>query len=146
MRKAILFLILISPILLFSQQPYVATENEELYGTWVNTEYPGRPFKFQKIVYRPDGTYEIYLFAKDASPLHTGVFRIVEKWTDSARDIFYKEHFSVPDHAGDALDRISKDGTVFETLFYRSGYKPRFPTKIDPNDVIGFYLIYYRQR
>ncbi len=41
MRRLILVLILAAPLFLFGDQPYVPKENEEIYGTWVNTEYSG---------------------------------------------------------------------------------------------------------
>ena len=64
-RKLILGVIIISIIVLFigyyaiGEDKYIPTENEELYGTWVNTSYrPGTgegsywAWKPQKIIYK----------------------------------------------------------------------------------------------
>ena len=95
---------------------------------------------FRKMVYSPSGDFRVYRFAADA-PAESLTFTIIDKWSDSEGNIFYKIHFV---DAG-VLAKISNNANVFESLLYHS-YPPGFPTKLDPKDPAGYYRIYYRQK
>ena len=90
-------LILIAAALMIScaTKPYVAKEDEEIFGTWVNTSYRqgmGASYwasYWQKIVHNPDGTIEGYMYAVDIAHF-TGAYAIIAKWTDSQGNILYK--------------------------------------------------------
>ncbi len=141
MRCMIFVLILAVPFLLFADQPYVPKENEEIYGSWVNTEYSGAVTEEQKIVIHPDGC-ELYSMA--AFEIHGGTDKhiIIDKWTDSEGNIWYKRHFKTNYGPWVDLAKISKDGKTLECMV--SFITSRFPTKIDPNH--KDYRIYYRQK
>jgi len=121
---------------------YVPKPNEELYGTWVNTTYaPG--YYGQKWILYDWGYYEGYekVDSTFASP---GTFIIVDKWTDSEGNIWYKEYVRNRGYinATFELDKISKDGTVWELVFGYNG----FPTADKMNPKNPYYRIFYREQ
>jgi len=121
---------------------YVPGDNEELYGTWVNTTYTGMTQYPQKIEMYDWGDWETYSKVTDTSFI-SGTFIIVDKWTDSEGNILYKEyvrerHGLYPEFE---LDRISKSGTVWEYVF---GYDD-FPTADNMISKNPYYRIYYRE-
>lgn len=65
-RLYLFFILILSVTVLIGnnaigEDEYVPTENEELYGTWVNTEYGTMEALFsQKRIINPDGTWEAY--------------------------------------------------------------------------------------
>ena len=65
---------------------YVPGDNEELYGTWVNTTYTGMPWYPQKIEMYDWGVWEEYSKVTDAFFIQ-GTFIIVDKWTDSEGNV-----------------------------------------------------------
>ena len=150
MKPVFLILALVVALMLIgcASQQYVPKDDEELYGTWLNTDYSGVPHTYycQKIVYSFGGGFGAYSFAKDVST-YPGKFTIVDKWTDSHGNIWYKVSFSITNkaYAGDALIKISNNVTVLQTFHY-SSIPPRFLTKMDKDDPIGYYRIYYRQK
>ena len=122
---------------------YVPREDEELYGTWVNTTYVNTTGQYaQKIVMSDWGDWEMYTKVTDTFFI-TGTFIIVDRWTDSEGNIWYKEyirarHELYPEFE---LDSISKSGTVWE---YVIGYDG-FPTGDSMNSKNPYYRIYYRE-
>ena len=122
-------------------QQYVSQENEEIYGTWVNTDYSGGYNEEQKIVIHPDG---LELYGMAAFDFHSGKDRytILEKWKDENDNIWYKRHIFASYGKWSDLTRISQDQSVMEYVF--SYVVSKIPEKIDPNH--KNYRIYYRQK
>ena len=121
---------------------YVPNDNEELYGTWVNTTYTGIGEYPQKIDMYDWGYWEVYVKVTDTFPIN-GTFIIVDKWTDLEGTIWYKEYVRMRHYmyATFELDRISKNGTVWEYVF---GYND-FPTADNMNSKNPYYRIYYHE-
>ncbi len=150
-RNLILSVILIFAVLVLlmscatGKKAYVAKENEEIYGTWVNTEYHTSEIYFlpQKIITKPDGTFEMYDGMADIAHL-TYKYTIIGKWTDSEGNIWYK---LITEHGGKTygakpfyeLHKISNSGLTWE----RASSTEAYPTEIDPDHLM--YFIYYRQ-
>ena len=120
---------------LTEEKTYLPKNNEEIYGTWVNTEYN---LVAQKVVMNPGGTWGWALQA-NAEPSMKNTYELKEKWTDSEGNIWYKailESYRGKDYV---LVKISNSGNTREVVFDSDEY----PTKIDPKKVN--YRIYYRQ-
>jgi hypothetical protein len=117
---------------------------EELFGTWVNTDY-NTVTKMAKYVFKPqsireeaDGTYMFYVRVYDENPHESVSFRIEDKWTDEEGNICYKiePFFGFKYYA---LFKMSDSGQTLEMIFSNQDY----PTEMNPND--KDYAIYYRQ-
>ena len=149
-RNLILSVILIFAVLVLliscatGKKAYVAKENEEIYGTWVNTEYGTMEALFsQKRITNPDGTWEEYGGMADIA-YRTLKYTIIDKWTDSEGNIWYK---LITEYGGKAygakpfyeLHKISNSGLTWEFVSSTEAY----PTEIDPDHPM--YFIYYRQ-
>jgi len=112
-------------------------------GTWINEEYNSYPHAAKLVMYR-DGTWERYLQTSDTGIYDSGHYVIVEKWTDSEGNIWYKMHIWVGT-IGEGkpsryeLDRISKSGKVWEFINLSGDY----PTEMDES--VFNYHIMYRQ-
>ena len=156
-RKSILssVLILMAAVLIVScvTTPYVAKEDEEIYGTWINTSYSYSMSTYgssrmsvyaQKIIINPDSTCEVYGSLLDKIPHFTYQYTITDKWKDSDGNIWYKiigkyktEYLEQTRYE---LDKISNSsGLTWEYI----GSADDYPAKIDPNH--SDYHIYYRQ-
>jgi len=139
-------LILMAAALIVScaKKPYVAKEDEEIYGTWVNTSYgTTKDFFSQKRIYKPDGTLEEYGGMADIAHL-AYKYTIIDKWTDSEGNIWYKLITEYGDKTYGSrpayeLRKISNSALTLEFVFSMDNY----PTEIDPNH--RYYFIYYRQ-
>ena len=120
------------------------SDDDEIFGTWVNTEYSGDQGWPQKIVYRPWGYVEYFMLVKNKNPVWPGTSTLVEKWTDEEGNIWYKDYYREQYGGASALYqlyKISNNGTVFEMIWR----KREFPTEaeMDPNGAT--YRIFYRQ-
>ncbi len=120
-------------------------KEEELYGTWVNSDY-NESAETAKIIVDPDpgirddanGTVIGYLRESDEQPAGRFTFRIEEKWIDDEGNIWYKiEAFSHTRY--NHLWKISNTGNTLEYVRTR----PNYPDEIDPNH--PNYRILYRQ-
>lgn len=158
-RKAILIgtVILIAAALIGScvkTPSYEAKEDEEIYGTWVNTSYSDTMQEgddqahtlanyAQKIITTNEGTYEIYNGVNDIVPISKIQYTITEKWTDSDSNIWYKiaskYKTEYTERARLGLNKIDNTGSTWEIVIAKDDY----PTQIDPNH--PEYRIYYRQ-
>jgi len=112
--------------------------------TWINEEYNKESEFPAKLVIRRDGTFDAYFMLSDKKKYRSGIYEIVEKWTDSEGNIWYKRHVwggaKVEGHPGGyALDKFSNSGNVWE--YIESGAD--FPTEIDKNH--PYYHRYNRQ-
>jgi hypothetical protein len=146
-RRLITGVILILAVLVFignyaiGEDDYAPTENEEIYGIWVNTDY-GTTDKQpnQKIINNPDGTFERYRSTLDLKATITGTYTLTAKWTDSEGNIWYRGIWKYWEYVTEyELDKISKSGTVWE--FVREVYD--YPTKMGSD--ASYYFIFYLQ-
>jgi hypothetical protein len=137
---SILILVLIVLILVGSgtneKKAYVATDEEELYGTWINPD-----ILVQKKIIYPDGKDETFYSKSAVNPFVTGQITIVKKWIDRKGDVYYHCTWSsnVEPSTQYWLVRISDSGNAMETV----SSPIDFPKKVDPNDLD--YGIRYRQ-
>ncbi len=101
---------------------YVAKDTEEIYATWVNLEVKSN--NPQKLIYRPNGIVEYFYSANPEA----GRYLILNKWSDSEGNIWYKKHSVNWYHEYYSLIKISNSGNTLEVVRDRNDY----PTKIDP--------------
>ena len=134
--KSILALVLSIVISAFATQViagewgYLAKDQEELYGTWVNIKYvSGIP---QKIIYKPAGTFNCFKDVNAKVPCEGGRYLITGKWSDLEGNIFYKCNW-VGDWGEEAyqITKISNSGKTLELVL---GYDEP-PRNIDAANV-----------
>jgi hypothetical protein len=142
----------ISAALLFSvvnvlagEKPYVAKDNEELYGTWVNPHYAevsaGHGLA-QRIVFRADWTFERFTWADRDVSDWADRYKITGKWTDSEGNVWYKIHWQKNYLSEDyGLFKISNSGKKCEYVSDPIEYG--YPKKIDPKALS--YRVYFRK-
>jgi len=147
-RTFVSILILVLAVLIISEGD--ATEKritkrdyKFVSDTWINEEYNSRAILAKYELHR-DGTYDSYNKTSDAGKMYTGHYQIIDKWTDSEGNIWYKMHFwfgsILEDHPNYyELAKFSKSGKVWESI----DGKFEFPTELDESHVK--YDIYYRQ-
>ncbi len=132
---------------------------EAYSGTWINKDYSGGRDEPIKVIHFRDGSWEEYVlrtFArwpgrweeyKYVTREHwwdSGKDTMIEMWTDSNGDIFYKASSQCDVHIldkGFKMGKISDSGNTLETLTLY-GNKPI--EEWDPN-VTRYYYTYYRQ-
>jgi hypothetical protein len=123
------------------RMPYVATDKEELYGTWVNMDFAGIGRRPQKMIIYPDGRIEYFRSAAVERVSHKVRYLITRKWSDPEGNIWYKSHWV---HSAGVecfeLIKISNSGKTYESAYDTHEY----PTKIDPAED-DYYRIYYRE-
>ncbi len=131
----------------FGQVKYTPKANEEIYGTWTNTD---QTTWAQKTVSGPAG-HQDYWSTADSIPWAEGVDEIYSKWTDSEGNIWYKILSTgtggyTKGYMAQMLEKLSRSGTALESVYTPvTTFDPgAFPTKIDPQD--STYCIYYRAK
>jgi len=144
--RLIVCLILTLAVLVFvggsaaEKEPFVPGEDEEIYGTWVNTDYRGVHEKVQKRINYPDGRFEMFRYLTSTHPYNWGTYTFEDKWTGPEGNVWYKryceQHTGVKDYT---LDKISNSGRTWEFVSTHEDY----PTEMDPN--YWSYCIYYRE-
>jgi len=119
---------------------YDPSEKEEIYGTWINPEYGGN-WAPQKLIMYPNGTWKRFLSRHDLAPGFTGSFTLIDKWTDSEGNIWYKMFWNLGNIEWEMYEivRISNSGKTLEYVFSEIDF-PIGITTDHPN-----YRIYYRQ-
>ena len=164
-RTLVICLILVLVLLIIvgscasGKNAYVKYPDEELYGTWINTEYKGSTVPFTIRVFNPDWTFEAYrlglsVWEEDVEkteegwiPAEHGTYKIEDKWMDTDGNAWYKIKMAV----GDVEDyemgicgliRLSDSNNTFEMSFAFMDY----PAEIDPNNEQGYYRIRYRYK
>ena len=131
------------------KKAYVATEDEELYGIWLNPEYDdtagGQP---GRMVIK-NGTYEIFALTNITRWLIQGEYTITNKWTDSEGNVWYnymvtKLWYQTGVTRTDplyGLAKISNSGKTLERAY--SGIE--YPQELNPEALEFIYQIHYRQ-
>lgn len=139
--KSLTALILAVALLAFTwnasaeEKTYVPKDNQEFYGTWVNTEYYTAA---QKVVINPDGTWG-WAVSANSEPDTKYTYEIKEKWTDSKGNIWYKVRLESHRGKDYVLVKLSNSGNTREVIWGRFEY----PMKMDSKN--ANYRIYYRQ-
>ena len=123
-----------------------ASENEVLYGTWINEEYEGGGNA--KLIIHADGTQKWYLDIEDTREQWTEKCSITETWNDTDGTIWYKIKVSeagsgaiVQDYESYYTMKISHSGKVLEF----SWSSTNFPPVVEPDNLRYNYAIFYRQ-
>jgi len=128
----------------FAQETYkfrVPGDREPFYGTWVNKDYANLRHTFPKFVYHDWGYAEGFKLAGDETAAVKFTFILVEKWTDSKGNTWYKELEQAKGAKNYLLCRISKDGTTLEQIYRSTG----FPMESDLSPKHPNYWIFRRQ-
>ena len=147
-RTLVSILILVLAVLIISEgyasEKKVSKQDYKFVSsTWINEEYNSHAFPARWELHR-DGTFDGYNRISDTGKKYTGYYVIVDKWTDSEGNIWYKMHVGYgpidegPPSAYE-LDKFSESGKVWESISDNSA----FPTEIDESH--AKYHIYYRQ-
>jgi hypothetical protein len=85
----VLALLIIAGSCATGKKAYVASDDEKLYGIWINPDYdekaiPGR------IIYEPKGVARSYCAVSDTEERLSWKFTIADKWIDDEGTIWYK--------------------------------------------------------
>jgi beta-lactamase regulating signal transducer with metallopeptidase domain len=128
---------------------YVAKEDEELYGIWLNDDYSlkneNNSFMFDRslIEFKSDGRLILYETALDSDSIvkHFHTYNIENKWTDSNGTIWYKfyQYCSQTNTTHYTLCKISNSG---KTLEY-SNFSGAYPDDIYQDSYLYDYFIYF---
>jgi len=133
-----LTLVAFSGTVLAGENEYKATDNEELFGTWVNMDYKDDMY-VQMIIFKL-GEYGLYSSVNDNEPMWTAEYRISQKWTDAKGNIWYKHRFKAGAMgSGFELCKISESGKTLEYIFSQWEY----PKELDTNS--EYYRKYNRK-
>ena len=133
--------LLVSPFLCAEQLRVFS--NDEITGTWINTEYSGLDYYPQKIILFNWGYYEDYTKVDSTAYEKRGTFHIINKWTDSEGNTMYESIVRAEYDIRPALElgKINKDKTTWESTFNYINLPTE--SELNPDDVN--YRIYYRQ-
>ena len=112
-------------------------------GTWINEEYNSHSHMERYVLYR-DGTWDAYNKTSDTEKKQSGHYIIMEKWTDSEGNIWYKTHKWLGEIVEGKptfyiLEKFSNSGKVAEFI----SLPGEFAAELDKNNF--HYHIYYRQ-
>ena len=125
------------------KKTYVAKEDEELYGTWVNPDYNYSVTASAKFVVHPNGKMEMYSVDTYSTPKKHAEFVITNRWNDTQGNIWYTINFKNIEskYWNYWLIKISNSEKALELNDSPNDH----PDIIDPNDRYSRYGIYYRQ-
>jgi beta-lactamase regulating signal transducer with metallopeptidase domain len=149
--KLLPILILIITVLIIAgscatRQKVISTDEffKTYSGTWMNTDYSGVEFDFQKLVISSDGTWETYATDIVEQRSCYGNATLIDSWTDSEGVVWYRvsKIWKCLDERQYEYGKISSSGNTLEYL-YRLG--PNEVKKWDPDDPSYEYRIFYRQ-
>jgi hypothetical protein len=115
-------------------------DSEEWCGTWINMDYDNNVKRAARFIIQPDGKFEEFRSADSKLPVYEGTYKIDEKWTDSAGNIFYKCQY-VNKYGSNIrmLHKLSKSGNILEYVWKHDEY----PTEVTPGP--GYYYKYFRE-
>jgi len=121
---------------------YVPKFDEEINGIWINEEYNRTEYKGKIRLYHW-GYFEEYSLPDSEVVQYKGTFVIVDKWTDSEGNIWYKTYVRRSGRTTiyHELDKISNNGNTWEYV----SHTVDFPTESDMHPDYQLYHIYYRQ-
>ena len=149
-RTFVLILILVLAVMIIAgscatqKQAYIPKINEELYGTWVNTDYDGVYDESpQKFIHYNWGYTESFGLVTAQYPNIRRVFYIMDKWTDSEGIIWYKVTWQLrgsPNMRFYIVKINVKEGSWEDIWSYKD-----FPSESDLTPEHVKYEIYYRQ-
>jgi hypothetical protein len=120
---------------------------EDIYGTWVNSDYNENAY-MGKAIEHPDGTYELFNKVTDTEPAWTRKEIITDSWYDKEGNLWISYTFEeiylytvvdLPDFSGYGLYKFSDSGKVRENVWAQADY----PDEMSP--IGGNYSIHYRQ-
>ena len=137
----ILIVVAFTCTVLAGDNEYKATDNEELFGTWVNMDYKESGTTThvpQKLIIKP-GECGLYSSTNDNEPMWTEEIVISHKWTDSEGNIWYKHRWKGIMASGFTLSKISESGKTLEYVYSQWEY----PKEIDVNS--EYYRVFYRK-
>jgi hypothetical protein len=154
-RTLICILILVLSVLIIAgscatgKKAYVAQENEELYGTWVNPEYDDTTAGQPGRVVIKNGTYEIFALTDISRWLIRGEYTITDKWADSEGNVWYNYMVTKLWYQTGAtrtdplygLAKISNSGKTLERAYSGIDY----PQELNPEALEFTYQIHYSQ-
>lgn len=118
--------------------------DDVLFGTFINKWIS--PNKFPQKAVRFPGGFKNYASLSDTIPSEQGSEHIVERWTDSGGNCWYKIQATMSNgYKFLALFKVSRSGTQLElvakqVLDFRS---QDYPTKIDPTATL--YRVWFRE-
>jgi hypothetical protein len=115
-------------------------------GTWMNTDYSGVEWEFQKLVIKPDGMWDTYATDIVNQRSCHGNTILIDCWTDSDGVRWYRVYKDLGYLCGsDRLyeyGKITNSGNTLEYLFRLGTGEIK---KWDPDNPHYEYRIYYRQ-
>ena len=120
------------------KQAYIPKTNEELYGTWVNTDYAE-----QKFIHHNWGYCEFFLFVTDQTANIKGTFQIRDKWVGSDGNLWYIatcQYYGTPVVKFYLVKVDENEGIREEVWDYKD-----FPSEDDLIPEQVQYVIWYRQ-
>jgi beta-lactamase regulating signal transducer with metallopeptidase domain len=145
--------VLIAPILVLNplsadDGTYDMQDQEEFFGTWINSEYD-ESFKNGKMIHTPEGVLHAFDGAADQEEAWNAKYTITDKWMDNEGNVWYKWLLTdcrrgaikdVNDYC--CVSKISDSGRVMEVS--RSGND--YHVVMDPDTLKYEYLVYYQQQ
>ena len=116
-----LLLVALVTNVLAGENEYKATDNEELFGTWILVDYnDGTPP--QKLIFKL-GSYEGFYSVDAKEPALNAEYHISHKWNDSKNNIWYKTKWQfIHFHRGFSLYKISDSGKILEHIYSQWEY------------------------
>lgn len=121
------------------KQAYIPKTNEELYGTWVNTDHVDE----KKCIHYNWGYYELFFLVTDQTATVSGTFQIRDKWVGSDGNLWYKatcQYYGTPKMRF-YLIKINEDEATREEVYSYNG----FPSDSDLTSDHVQFRIWYRQ-
>jgi hypothetical protein len=149
-RAFIISAVLLLSVLVFptsyakDKEFFKPSNDDEIFGTWVNTGYSGEQTWHQKIVYYPWGHVELYMRIENKNPVWPGTSNLVDKWTDAEGNIWYRDFFRDQYGGGLALYqlyKISDNGKILEMIWRQR----EFPAEAEMDSSGATYRVFYRQ-
>jgi hypothetical protein len=123
-RTFVSILILVLAVLIFAGscatgKKSVKASEEPLYGTWVNPEYDDDYSHPAIIILTADGKWTEYKKQADSNLWRQGVYTIIEEWTDSDGNSWYKSKWknTITGGSGYEILKVSDYGNTLEHVW-----------------------------
>jgi acetyl esterase/lipase len=134
----------------FTSAQQITTEEvlKKICGTWANTSYSGDRIRPQKIVFRPDKSYDSYVVASQETPSERGDFSILQEWKDANGSTYckatIKSHLSA--NSSFELWKLDDSGNKLESRFsFSKNTFAREMSHLPDSSGTFHYSVYYRQ-